>query len=333
VSPSPLDARTGRALVSLDGLSVGDAWGEQFTGPGADDRVAARRWPAGPWRYTDDTDMALALTEVLASGGEVDESQLARAFVRRFVADPERGYGAGTAGLLQQLRRGAAWSEASRAVFGGAGSCGNGGAMRAAPVGAYFADDLARVAAEAARSAVVTHAHPDGIAGAVAVALAAALVWQTRHEPAEQAGVGLLEAVIARCPSGDTRQGLVRAAALGAVSPTEAAARLGSGLRLLAADTVPFALWCARWHLDDFGEALWSAVSAPGDRDTLCAITGGILALRTPPPPRWREGREPLRFESSRLVPPSGQLQRWRERGEQLLWWLASGRRGLRQRG
>jgi ADP-ribosylglycohydrolase len=41
-------------------------------------------------------------------------------------------------------------------------------------VGGYFADDMGRLVAEAAASSEVTHAHPDGIAGAVAVAVAAA---------------------------------------------------------------------------------------------------------------------------------------------------------------
>ncbi len=326
MSPTdPRDERTQRALISLEGLSVGDGWGEQFLGHEEEviERIAARRWPPGPWPYTDDTEMALAVVEVLAAGGEVEESQLARAFVRRFVAHPERGYGAGTAGLLQQLRRGAGWQETSAAAFGGQGSRGNGSAMRAAPVGAYFADDPGRIAQEARRSSVVTHAHPDGIAGAVAVALAAAHVWRTRDEAATAAGDGLFAAVIERCPSGDTREGLVRAAALGAVSAEEAAARLGSGKRLLASDTVPFALWCARHKLDDFAEAMWTSVAGLGDRDTTCAIVGGIVALRAEPPRRWLESREPLRFESAGLAPGRGRLRRWWERGEEALWRVA----------
>ncbi len=43
----------------------------------------------------------------------------------------------------------------------GEGSLGNGGAMRVAPVGGYFADDLAAVIAKACASAEVTHAQRD----------------------------------------------------------------------------------------------------------------------------------------------------------------------------
>ena len=65
------------------------------------------------------------------------------------------------------------WRDAARRPFRGAGSMGNGAAMRVAPLGAWFADDVARAVDEARRSAEVTHMHPEGIAGAVAVAVAA----------------------------------------------------------------------------------------------------------------------------------------------------------------
>ena len=58
------------------------------------------------------------------------------------------------------------------ALFGG-GSYGNGGAMRAAPIGGYFWDDPERARKEAQRSAEVTHAHPEGQAGAAVRQVAA----------------------------------------------------------------------------------------------------------------------------------------------------------------
>jgi ADP-ribosylglycohydrolase len=55
------------------------------------------------------------------------------------------------------------------------------------------------------------------------------------------------------------------------------AAELGNGSRVLASDTVPFALWCAVTHLDDFAEACWCCVEVGGDIDTTCAMVGGII--------------------------------------------------------
>lgn len=72
---------------------------------------------------------------------------------------------------------------------------------------------------------------------------------------------------------------------------------LGNGVRLFAQDTVPFALWCAAAHLSNYEEALWLTVSGLGDRDTTCAIVGGIVASHIGTggiPPAWLKSREPL---------------------------------------
>src|SRR6185369_481024 len=82
---------------------------------------------------------------------------------------------------LRENLAGQPWQVTAARAFGGQGSMGNGSAMRVAPLGAYFADDLERVVAEARASSCVTHVHPEGLAGAVAVALAAALAWRLKE--------------------------------------------------------------------------------------------------------------------------------------------------------
>ena len=47
------------------------------------------------------------------------------------------------------MLEGVDWRVTSREAFGGSGSLGNGSAMRVAPIGAWFADDLDRVVKEA----------------------------------------------------------------------------------------------------------------------------------------------------------------------------------------
>lgn len=66
---------------------------------------------------------------------------------------------------------------------------------------------------------------------------------------------------------------------------------------LSAQDTVPFPFWRAARHLDDYEEALWLTVSGLGDRDTTCAVVGGIVACYVGEagiPAAWLEAREPL---------------------------------------
>ncbi len=292
-------ARLERAWLSLEGLSIGDAFGEQFFlryTHIAEALIAQRAEPPGPWAWTDDTEMALAIVEVLDGFEEIDRDALARAFVRRYVNDPHRGYGSGAHDILGAIAAGEPWQEAAAAVFGGTGSMGNGGAMRAAPLGGYFAEDLDAVVAQARASAQVTHAHPEGQAGAIAVAVAAAWAWRHRGDPA--LARELIQAAVERTPDGDTRAGLVAAAALPfKASVAEAVGKLGNGSRIISRDTAPFALWCAARHIDDFTEAMWATVSGLGDRDTTCAIVGGIVALHVGAQgidPHWRASRAPL---------------------------------------
>jgi len=72
---------------------------------------------------------------------------------------------------------------------------------------------------------------------------------------------------------------------------------LGNGAQISAQDTVPLVLWCASKHLTEYEPALWLTVSALGDRDTTCAMVGGIVAGRVGHaalPREWLMRREPL---------------------------------------
>lgn len=270
--------RLARARRSLDGLSVGDALGALAV-------VAGRQLPPGRWRYTDDTAMACTVVEALQQRGTLDPNDLFRRFASRFQADPGRGYGIGMILLFDQVQKGMAWESAIRDLFEG-GSYGNGAAMRVAPVGAYFAEDYDQVVAQARASALSTHVHPEGVAGAVAVAVAAAAMLRGERD--------LFAPVLEHTPAGLTRDGLERARQLQA-TPEEAAQELGSGQQVTAQDTVPFCLWCASRYRESYVECFWSTLAGQGDRDTNCAITGGIVALATDDlPPEWLARREPL---------------------------------------
>lgn len=287
--------RLTRAWRSLDGLSVGDAFGEKFFGPDRSvlERIEKREVPTGRWQYTDDTEMALGIVEVLEERGAVDRDLLADVFARRFRNNRYRGYGATAQGILEAIGDRVPWELAARRVFNGEGSQGNGGAMRSAPVGAYFFDDETKVIDEARKSAQVTHAHPDGQAGAIAVALASAFV---ACNPQTRDGDAMLKWVTQRVPDGPTKRGLEHAMTLPLHGPLFRAIAMGTGQQVISADTVPFALFCAARCIDDFPLAMWTTVAGLGDRDTTCAIVGGIVAMseRTKVPAEWLEARELL---------------------------------------
>jgi ADP-ribosylglycohydrolase len=77
----------------------------------------------------------------------------------------------------------------------------------------------------------------------------------------------------------------------------QAAIVLGNGAKVTSQDTVPLCLWIASRWLGDYVEALWRTVEALGDRDTNCAIVGGIVAChvgRESIPSAWLATRETL---------------------------------------
>jgi len=299
--PSDHHDRIARALLSLDGLSVGDAFGECFFTYSQNMLrcIQHREPPPAPWIVTDDTTMAISIVRILRRCGRIDQDALASGFAEEYARDPGRGYGGMAQVILRSIHRGLSWKEAARRAFNGQGSCGNGGAMRSAPIGAYFADDYDRVIYEAKLSAEITHAHPDGQTGAAAVALATA--WMVReHKPGTKAGPELIEFVLERLPQTETYHRLKEALKVPFdQSPLAAGAVLGNGMRVIASDTVPFCLWCAARHADSFVDALWATVSGLGDIDTTCAIVGGIVAGESGArsiPAEWLKAREPIQI-------------------------------------
>lgn len=233
--------RVGPAWDSLVGLSVGDALGAQYFVPGTSTAdLLAGSLPPAPWPWTDDTEMALTVFTELRDHGELDPDRLAVMFAER--CEPYRGYGPGAVTILHAIRDGAPWAQAAQAAFDGTGSCGNGAAMRVPPLGAFHAGDPAAAAAQSAVSAGVTHAHPEGVAGAVAVAVAACLAASSRPGPAPDAA-DFLARVAERTPPGQTRDGIAEARSLLGARIAEAAHVLGNGSRSTAQDSVPLALW------------------------------------------------------------------------------------------
>ncbi|MGW0927830.1 ADP-ribosylglycohydrolase family protein [Streptomyces sp. NPDC002644] len=318
-SPSP-GARLDRALASLTGLTVGDALGSQFFVPANGPLLRRGDLPPSPWGWTDDAEMACSVVAVLAAHGAVEQDELAAAFARHH--DFDRGYGPAVNRMLRLVREGGDWRELSAALFDGQGSWGNGAAMRVAPLGAWFADDPERAVREATLSAVVTHRHPEGVAGAQAVAAAAALSARSAgaHRPEE-----LIDGVLALLPARSmVGLGLERVRTLlDYEDPATVAAVVGCGRRSTAQDTVPFALWSASRSAGDYRTAFWTTARAGGDVDTTCAVVGGVVAAggavaappaewveRTEPLPEWAVWTEPLPERAKRTEPQPERTER-----------------------
>lgn len=304
-----------RFVGSVLGTFVGDALGMPVEG--MPPVTIARRHgvvvdllPArlGAGSYTDDTEMTLALAESLVCSRGFDGADLAGRFLTRF--DARRGYGRGTQEALRLLREGQPWDHAARGVFGH-GSFGNGSAMRVAPVGLLYHDDLDQVAAVARETSAITHSHALGRAGAAVQALGVALALRWALNGDESLDPGLfLAAINARIVSKEglfgesldkVRLMLERHPGLPVDAPLaerleqaeDVGAVLGHDSR--AFHSVPAALYAFLSCRTSFEAALVTAVSLGGDADTIAAMTGAMSGAhlgREAIPARWREGLE-----------------------------------------
>jgi poly(ADP-ribose) glycohydrolase ARH3 len=120
--------------------------------------------------------MTLGVAESLLAKQSFDGAHMAETFARKYEEEPWRGYGAGPPQVFSLLRKGVPWNQASRMLFAGAGSYGNGAAMRVTPIALVdyqSADEMIEVARQSAR---ITHAHAMGVEGAVLQAVAVALL-------------------------------------------------------------------------------------------------------------------------------------------------------------
>jgi ADP-ribosylglycohydrolase len=188
-------------------------------------------------RFTDDTVLAVAVADCLLTGSDYVD-----AFHDYFLAYPNAGYG------LRFLD----WvSAGNRQPYN---SYGNGSAMRVPAVG-YAFDSLDDVLAQAARSAVVTHNHPEGIKGAQATAAA---IFMARQGETKARIKHSLERMFGYDLSG--RLDMLR---------------LTYEFDESCQGTVPAAL-IAFLESHDYEDAVRNAISLGGDADTLACITGAV---------------------------------------------------------
>ncbi|WP_299622022.1 ADP-ribosylglycohydrolase family protein [uncultured Tenacibaculum sp.] len=263
------------AKRSLTGIAIGDAFGDSFFRERAivESALENRFIPETEWRYTDDTIMAIPLLKSLELFGEINQDFVANQFAQNFLKDRHRGYGPSMHRKLLEFDVNKNWLEISKSSFNGTGSMGNGSAMRVALIGAYFYDDLSKVAEQAKLSSEITHYNNEAIAGAISVAIATALCTKSNELNKE----AWLDTIIDFTPESDLKYKIKKIKHLPkSYDIRTIVTALGNGTKMLAQDTVPIALWNVYHYLGDFEESLWNTVSALGDRDTTCAIVGGI---------------------------------------------------------
>jgi poly(ADP-ribose) glycohydrolase ARH3 len=266
-----------RVRGCLLGGALGDALGAPFEGLPVVEVHQLWTWVDAdrPLRWTDDTALQVALAGYLAGleqPSAFDDDQLARAFATTWYTEPHRGYGANPPLIFRIVLAGGSWRQAAGSSFGGTGSLGNGGAMRAAPVGA-LPGGSAQVAEVARRQAAITHAHPLGQDGAALIAVAARQAFTAALDEVDP------YAILAGCSTElatATFRDAVDAVAgsLDVADPVQVAAMTGSGIA--AHEAAPAALASFLHYPSDPVAAITFAVAMGGDTDTIAAMAGSL---------------------------------------------------------
>jgi len=157
----------------LLGTAIGDAFGVAFEGMKREkvhnhfqfDHYSRKKhkWKAG--KYTDDTQMSIAVAELLISEKEFNKINLADKFVEVYRRNPHSGYGSSVREGLKKSKNGLKFLQIIPGNKEGNGAC-----MRAAPIG--ILPDIKDVIKYAKINAEITHNTPSAIASSVCVATA-----------------------------------------------------------------------------------------------------------------------------------------------------------------
>ncbi len=203
--------------------------------------------------FTDDSVLSIATAQWILDGCKNPALYYADFASRyRYIMG---GYGAGFKDwLVTAIRQG---------IYSPYNSCGNGSAMRIAPVGWAF-DTEEEVMEKARTSAECTHNHPGGIAGAQATALC--ILWGREGKSKDfiKSEIELrfgynLDAIVTHLQECYSWEGMPDCDWSGATCQ----------------GSVPQAIICAL-QAENFEDAIRNAISIGGDSDTIGCITGGI---------------------------------------------------------
>ncbi|MFC1979284.1 ADP-ribosylglycohydrolase family protein [Chloroflexota bacterium] len=280
-------------LGSLVGAAVGDAVGAAFEGSYVVNIEDIQTTVEGQnvLAYTDDTHMMIGVAESLIRNKGFNGEGMANTFVQNYELEPFRGYGPGPPSIFQMVRDGEAWDKAAQKLYHG-GSYGNGSAMRIAPVGVLYHDDLETAREIAYKSSLITHAHILGKEGAALQAYAIALV--TGLQPQALNRSNFIEKIRNYAEDDVYRQKIIKIEELlDSGDRIRVAREIGNGIE--AFNSVPTAIYSFLVCPDSFTEAVLYAVSLGGDTDTIGAMTGAIsgayLGIESIPA-SWRDKLE-----------------------------------------
>lgn len=270
----------------LIGTGIGDALGEPIQGISRkyleNYKIDISKLYRG--RYTDDTQLTIAIAESLISAKGYDSDNLSMRFIE-WLDEPPIGPGEGCLTAIYNLKNGIHWSNS--ASSSGANGC----AMRVSPIGLFYHNNTEMLIKSAYESSCITHNHWAAICSGIVVASSVAFL--TNNETLDiDDFLKYVNKSIKKPEYKEFYDNLFKLRDYMELSHKEALMKLGLmgvkppffnysmvGIGLIhpyAMSTVLSALYCFLKTPSDFKKSVMEAVTGGGDTDTIGAICGAF---------------------------------------------------------
>jgi ADP-ribosylglycohydrolase len=251
------------------------------------ERLAApSRGPFTAGQYTDDSQLARELMISLVACRGFDPSDYASRLAQLFITGQVVGGGRVVEEAARRIAAGVPWQQAGSP----APLASNGSAMRAAPIGLFFAHDVEALRAAAVEQSRITHQDVRAAAGAVAIAAATALALTRDGIDAETVADQLarwtsdLDPLLA-----DALAELPQWLGLGPEEVFQWVRQVGTpparyegweGITPFVTHSVLWSLYAFLRYPESYREAICLALTPGGDVDTTAAMTGALVGAR-----------------------------------------------------
>lgn len=176
-------------------------------------------------------------------------------------------------------------------------SAGNGPAMRAPIIGAFFANNSEKLDQFLKISTIMTHTDPQAEEGAWVIAQAAALI--VRANPQETPIEQFFDLVLSKIHSEQLKQALQLAKdyLIAGQSFEEYLVAMNldkNGISGYIGHTVPAVIYAWLYYFGDYQKGVEAVILAGGDSDTTAAILGALMGMSVEPkkdiPKEWLDG-------------------------------------------
>ncbi len=264
-----------KAQRMLLGIAIGDAFGLSYEGKSRveiEEKITTDEYRKGKCKYSDDTQMTIAVSELLLSDFEFNEETLASNFVYAYRRDVRRGYSSTTKRILSDSYSGKGFLDRSAKRKNRKT---NGSAMRALPIG--LLKEVKGVANKAIINSMVSHTHPEAIKASVGIALTSHYFYYDLGEP-----INLIKYVTSNSKNicGECNSYLEKIDKLTVLDfKVLFGTKSEKGLPCDALMTLGVVLYIVKNHYDNPLEALKQAVLIEGDVDSSASLVLGAVMI------------------------------------------------------